>query len=111
MLWPAALYEYSIEREPASSWYRQQIRQALAFGLRWTLWGSIALVWPLALSLLARSIVATLVFYTVAFVLDAVLFAVWLVRALRYSKRAARGETFTLRRTAAGTTRGIPAKH
>jgi hypothetical protein len=52
------------------------------------------------------------VFYVIAMVLDVALFVMWLSRALQYSKRASRGETFTLD-TSKGLlqTRGIPAKH
>lgn len=101
-----------MEREPASSWYRQQVRQALAFGLRAALWGTVALAWPLVLSLLIANTTATIVFYLIAIVLDVLLFAVWLRRALRYSKRASRGETFALRSARRQSeTRGIPVKH
>ncbi|HKU68209.1 MAG TPA: hypothetical protein VJP85_10570 [Candidatus Baltobacteraceae bacterium] len=100
-----------MEREPASSWYRQHIRQALAFGVRSAIWATIALVWPLVLSLLAGNLTATIVFYIVAMVLDVVLFVLWLKRALEYSKRASRGETFAIRAAAPPQTRGIPAKH
>lgn len=64
------------------------------------------------LSLLIGNLTATIVFYVVAMVLDVVLFAIWLSRALQYSKRASRGETFTVA-TPKGVvqTRGIPAKH
>jgi membrane protein implicated in regulation of membrane protease activity len=101
-----------VEREPASSWYRQQVRQALAFGLRCALWGTLALVWPLVLSLLLGNATATIVFYLIAIVVDAVLLAVWFKRAFRYSKRASRGETFSLRPAQRqSATRGIPVKH
>lgn len=110
-MWPAALYEYYVEREPASSWYRNHVRQALRFGMQSVLWGTLALAWPLVLSMLARSVTATLIFYGLALVVDVVLFAVWLIRALRYSKAASRGATFALRRAPAAATRGIPAKH
>jgi hypothetical protein len=112
LFWPAALYEQFVEREPASSWYRQQIRQALTFGVRSACWGTAALLWPLVLSLIFGNLTATLVFYATAIVLDIVLLARWLKRALTYSKRAARGETFVLYSPAPlPQTRGIPAKH
>lgn len=85
-----------MEREPASSWYRQQVRQALTFGVRAAVFGTVALLWPLVLSLLIGNLTVTLVVYGIAMILDIVLFAAWLKRALLYSKRAARGETFTL---------------
>jgi hypothetical protein len=101
-----------VEREPASSWYRVQVRQARNFGLRSVIWGTLALVWPLVLSLLTRDITATIVFYAIALVIDVVLFAIWLKRALEYSKRASRGETFSLRAPKRqNATRGIPVKH
>lgn len=63
-------------------------------------------------SLLLANVTATIVFYVIAMVLDVVLLAVWLQRALSYSKRAARGETFELRSSGRDAqTRGIPAKH
>ena len=96
LLWPAALYERFVEREPASSWYRQQVRQALAFGLWSSAIGFVALFWPLVLSLLIGNATVTIVLYAIALVLDVVLLALWFVHALRYSKRAARGETFEL---------------
>lgn len=112
LVWPAALYESYVAREPASSWYRQQIRQAITFGVRAAIWGGVALLWPLILSLLIANITATIVFYGIGVVLDVVLLAVWLKRALSYSKRAARGETFDLRPSVRDArTRGIPAKH
>ena len=74
--------------------------------------GTIALAWPLILSLLIANATATIVFYVVAMIVDVVLFSAWLWRALRYSKRASRGETFALSSAAIkGQTRGIPAKH
>jgi hypothetical protein len=58
------------------------------------------------------NLTATLVLYTIAMIADVVLFVLWLKRALTYSKRAARGETFSLYSSAAvPQTRGIPAKH
>lgn len=112
LFWPAALYERYVEREPASSWYRQQIRQALTFGLRSAFWGTLALLWPLVLSLIFGNLTATLVFYAIAMVLDIVLLARWLKRAFTYSKRSARGESFLLYGpTPLPATRGIPAKH
>jgi hypothetical protein len=70
-----------------------------------------ALVWPLVLSLLFGNITATMAFYVVAFVLDCALFGVWISRALRYSKRAARGETFALDPLRRRPTRSVAAKH
>jgi hypothetical protein len=62
-------------------------------------------------SLLFPNPTATIAFYTVAMLLDVVLFVSWLKRALTFSKRAARGETFVLYTAAQlASTRGIPAK-
>jgi membrane protein implicated in regulation of membrane protease activity len=83
----------------------------LGFGVRSAVWGTVALLWPLILSLVIGNLTATIVFYVVAMLLDAVLFAVWLRRALGYSKRASRGETFAIRTVTQPQTRGIPAKH
>lgn len=101
-----------MEREPASSWYRQQVRQALKFGMLSAAIGTAALLWPLVLTLIAGNATFTLVVYGIAMILDIVLFITWLKRAFLYSKRASRGETFTLQKpTAAAPTRGISAKH
>lgn len=111
LIWPAALYEQLVEREPASSWYRRQVRQAVRFGVVSTVIGFAALLWPLVLSLLFANLTATLVFYGLAIVLDFALFVMWLKRAIGYSKRAARGETFSLQPLRQQPTRTVPAKH
>jgi MFS family permease len=88
------------------------VRQALAFGIRAAVWGTGALLWPLVLSLVVGNLTATIAFYIVAIILDVVLFVLWLARALTYSKRASRGETFAIRTSGSRPqTRGIPAKH
>lgn len=110
LVWPAALYEQFVEREPASTWYRLQIAQAVRFGIRSTAIGIAALVWPLIVSLLVGSLTFTLVAYVIALVLDAALFVLWLRHALRYSKRAARGETFALESILSASTRRVAAK-
>ncbi|HEY8314844.1 MAG TPA: hypothetical protein VIG51_11850 [Candidatus Baltobacteraceae bacterium] len=56
--------------------------------------GLAALVWPLVLSLLVGSVAATVVIYALALTIDVVLFVLWLLRAIGYSKQAARGATF-----------------
>ncbi|HEY8296731.1 MAG TPA: hypothetical protein VIG32_01740 [Candidatus Baltobacteraceae bacterium] len=56
----------------------------------------VALVWPLAASLLLGNLTATLAIYALALCIDVALFVLWLVRAVAYSKRAARGETFEI---------------
>lgn len=109
-MWPAALYESYVEREPASSWYRLQIRQALRFGITSAVAGTIALVWPLVLSLIVANLTATIVFYAIAIVLDCMVFGIWLTRALAYSKRAARGETFSIPAFRLPTTRRVSEK-
>jgi uncharacterized membrane protein len=102
--------EQFLEREPASSWYRLQIRQAVRFGVRSTGIGLAALLWPLIASLLTGNVTVTLIVYVVAIIVDAVLFVVWLRHALLYSRRAARGETFTLERLWNASTRRVAAK-
>lgn len=58
--------------------------------------GLAALLWPLVLSLAVANLSATLWIYGVAMLLDCALFVVWLVLAMRYSQRAARGELFAV---------------
>ncbi len=87
------------------------MKQAVRFGVRSTVIAFAALLWPLVLSLLFGNLTATLVFYVLAIVLDCVLFTLWLKRAIGYSKRAARGETFALRPLRHQPTRTVPAKH
>jgi hypothetical protein len=48
--------------------------------------------------------------YTIAIVLDCVLFVIWLRHALRYSKRAARGDTFDLEPVRITATRKLAPK-
>jgi hypothetical protein len=111
LIWPAAVYEQFVEREPASSWYRRQVKQAVRFGAVSSIIGLAALLWPLILSLLFGNLTATLVFYVVAIALDIALFVMWLKRALGYSKRAARGETFSLQPLRHQAKRTVPAKN
>jgi len=87
-----------------------QVRQAARFGITCTVIGFAALIWPLVFSLLFGNVAATLVFYAAALVIDFALFIIWLRRALRYSKRAARGETFVLDPMWNAPTRRVPAK-
>jgi hypothetical protein len=70
------------------------MRQALGFGILSSAIGLVALVWPLVLSALVANVVATLWIYGIAMILDLVLLALWIVLAVRYSQRAARGELF-----------------
>jgi Na+/alanine symporter len=53
-------------------------------------------VWPLVLSLIFGNIGATLWIYGIAIFADSTLFVLWLVLAMRYSQRAARGELFSV---------------
>lgn len=70
------------------------MRQALGFGILSSLIGLVALLWPLVLSALIANVVATLWIYGFAMLVDLVLLVVWMVLAVRYSQRAARGELF-----------------
>ena len=81
-------------RPEASSWFRFHIRQALGFGILSSAIGLAALVWPLVLSVLLGNVVATLWIYGLAMLIDLALLVIWLLLALRYSRRAARGELF-----------------
>jgi len=72
------------------------LRQALWFGNIAALGAFIAFLWPLAASLLIADVVATLWIYGLALLIDIAYFVLWLVLAMRYSRRAARGELFTI---------------
>ena len=70
------------------------MRQALWFGnLSWGI-GVAALFWPLLASFLVTNVAVTIWLYAFALLIDTVLFFVWLVLAVRYSRRAAAGELF-----------------
>jgi uncharacterized membrane protein len=56
----------------------------------------VALVWPLALSIVLTNVTATIWSYLLAMTADVTLFVLWLVLAIRYSQRAARGELFEI---------------
>ncbi|HET7815924.1 MAG TPA: hypothetical protein VFL13_16300 [Candidatus Baltobacteraceae bacterium] len=71
------------------------MKQAVAFGNRWALIAFGALLWPLLISFFANPTV-TIIVYFLALALDAVLLVVWLRAALRYSRMASHGETFSL---------------
>lgn len=58
--------------------------------------GLLALVWPLILTSLVASIAATIWIYGLALLIDCALLVAWIVLALRYSRRAARGEFFVI---------------
>jgi uncharacterized membrane protein len=70
------------------------MRQALGFGILSSLIGFVALLWPLVLSALVANVVATLWIYGLAMIIDLALLVLWIVLAVRYSQRAARGELF-----------------
>jgi hypothetical protein len=81
-------------RPEASGWFRFHMRQALGFGLLSSLIGFLALIWPLVLSALVANVVATLWIYGLAMIVDLALLVLWIVLAVRYSQRAARGDLF-----------------
>ena len=83
-------------RETKSNWLRFQTRQALWFGILAGLVEFAALLWPLLLSVLFPNVLAIEIVYGLAFVLDIAVFAVVLTLAIRYSRRAARGEMFDI---------------
>lgn len=72
------------------------MRQALWFGNVALLIALIAFAWPLVVSFVVGNIAVTLWLYGFAMLLDAALFVWWLVLAIRYSRRAAGGELFTI---------------
>ena len=71
------------------------MKQAVQFGNRWALIAFGALLWPLVISFFLNP-TFTIVVYFLALALDAVLLVVWLRSALRYSRMASHGETFSL---------------
>jgi hypothetical protein len=89
-----ALLERVTPRPDASGWFRFHLRQALGFGILSSAIGLAALLWPLVLSGLVANVVATLWIYGVAMIVDLGLLVLWVISALRYSQRAARGELF-----------------
>lgn len=89
-----AILERVTPRPEASGWFRFHMRQALGFGILSSAIGLAALLWPLVLSGLIANVVATLWIYGVAMLVDLALLVVWMVLAIRYSQRAARGELF-----------------
>lgn len=95
-MWPLAIYARVAPRPDASNWYRFQLRQALWFGNVAAFTALVALLWPLVFSVLIGNVVATLWMYGLALLADVALFVLWLVLAIRYSQRAARGELFDI---------------
>ena len=58
--------------------------------------GLFALLWPLVLASFVANVGATLWIYGLALAIDVTLLVGWIVLALRYSRRAARGEFFVI---------------
>lgn len=96
LVWPLALYERIAPRRDVSSWYRVHMRQAFRFGGLTLVAGAIALLWPMLASFFVSAVPLTIGLYAVAMLIDAILFAAWLVLALRYARRAGAGEFFTI---------------
>ncbi len=72
------------------------MRQARWFGALAVVIAFAALVWPLIVSLVIASPIATLWIYGVAILADLTLFVLWLILAMGYSQRAGRGELFDI---------------
>jgi hypothetical protein len=70
------------------------MRQALWFGNVTALAAFVALLWPLAASFFVSNVALTIWLYGLAMLIDVALLCAWLVLALRYSRRAGRGELF-----------------
>ena len=75
---------------------RSHLRQALWFGTITAVAAFVALVWPLVFSLVVANVAAHIWMYVLAILIDVALFVLWLVLAMRYSQRAARGESFEI---------------
>ena len=74
------------------------MNQALWFGLIASAIGLAALFWPLLASLVVSNVTVTIWMYVFAMAVDVALFVWWLVLAIRYSRRAGRGELFDVPR-------------
>ena len=96
LAWPVAVYEAIAPRADATHWYRLHLKQALWFGNLAALAGFLALVWPLLLSFFIADPLGVIWAYALAMLIDIALFVLWLVLALRYSRRAGRGEFFQI---------------
>ena len=113
LIWPMAVYEMLAVRETKSNWFQFHTRQALWFGLIAGAAAFVALAWPLVVTAIVAgaapvaggTITATIWIYVLAFLADIAVFAVVLTLALRYSRRAARGEMFEIPLIAAITRR------
>ena len=77
-------------------WYRGQMHQARWFGAAALAVAAVALLWPFLLSAVVANVTAIIAFYIFALLLDLALLVVWLLAALRYSRRAAHGEWFEI---------------
>lgn len=110
LLWPVAAYDLYVVRAPSSAWYREQLFQALRFGLWSTLFGAVALLWPLVIALAVPSVGVVILLYAVAIVIDLALLSAWLLAALRYAARARRGERFSAGPRLRSGTRRVFAK-
>lgn len=95
-MWPLAIYARIAPRPDASTWYQYHLRQALWFGNLSAATALAALLWPLLVSLAVSNVIATIWIYILAMLVDIALFVLWLVFAIRYSQRAARGELFEI---------------
>ena len=95
-MWPLAIYARIAPRPDATTWYQYHLRQALWFGNLSALTALAALVWPLIISLVVTNVTATIWIYILAMLVDVALFVLWLVLAIRYSQRVARGELFEI---------------
>lgn len=110
-----AVYETLAVKEQQSNWFQFHTRQALWFGILAATAAFVALLWPLVASAIVGTLAgsavvgATIWIYGVAFVLDLAAFAVVLVLAVGYSRRAARGEMFEIP-LVSGITRRVGVK-
>lgn len=95
-MWPLAIYSRIAPRPDATSWLQFHLRQALWFGNLSALTALVALIWPLLLSVVVSNVMVTIWIYVLAMLADIALFVLWLVLAIRYSQRAARGELFEI---------------
>lgn len=93
-MWPLAIYARIAPRPDATAWAQYHLRQALWFGNLSAIAALVALAWPLFFSLVVSNVTATIWVYVLAMLADGALFVLWLVLAIRYSQRAARGELF-----------------
>jgi uncharacterized membrane protein len=96
LVWPVAIYDRIAPRAEASQWYRFHLRQALWFGNIAALVALAAFLWPLLLSFAFANPTAIIWLYVLAMLADVALFVLWLVLAIRYSRRASQGELFEI---------------